>query len=98
MSSNLAQEIEKLIQEESFDSNPYEVLKQMREEVPIFWSNSMGGWLITKYEDVIHTFKETEDFGNAGRLGKAAEYLPESSRSKLIEFTKHYETTQSMTN
>lgn len=92
MSNNSAQEIEQLIQEESFDSNPYAVLKQMREKAPIFWSNSMGGWLITKYEDVVRTFKDTDDFGNAGRLGKAAEYLPESTRSKLTEFTKHYET------
>lgn len=92
MESNLNSEIESRILSKEFDTNPYDILKVMREEAPIFWSESMGGWLITRYEDVIKTFKDTEDFGNANRLGKAAEYLPAASRERLSEFSRHYET------
>ena len=92
MRSDLNLAIESKIQTKEFDTDPYDILKSMREEAPIFWSPSMGGWLITRYEDVIKTFKETEDYGNANRLGKAAEYFPVSARGRLSEFSRHYET------
>jgi len=90
--SNLNSEIDSKIQSKDFDTDPYDILKLMRKEAPIFWSDSMGGWLITRYEDVVKTFKDTEDYGNANRLGKAAEYLPAASRERLSEFSRHYET------
>ena len=68
------------------------MLHQMREQEPIYWSDSIGGWILTRYEDIMATFKDTESFSNEGRLGKAVEYLPPEKRAKYKPFEDHYAT------
>jgi len=64
----------------------------MREQEPIYWSDSIGGWILTRYDDIMATFKDTESFSNEGRLGKAVEYLPPEKRAKYKPFEDHYAT------
>ncbi|NBQ56231.1 MAG: cytochrome P450 [Verrucomicrobia bacterium] len=76
----------------AFLQDPYPLLHQMREQEPIYWSDSIGGWILTRYEDIMATFKDTESFSNEGRLGKAVEYLPPEKRAKYKPFEDHYAT------
>lgn len=55
----------------------------MRNEMPVYWSDSVGGWIITRYSDVMMTFKDTKDYSNEGRLGRAAVHLSEADRQGL---------------
>jgi len=71
---------------------PYPLLHQMREQEPVYWSDSIGGWILTRYDDIMATFKDTESFSNEGRLGKAVEYLPPEKRAKYKPFEDHYAT------
>ena len=75
-----------------FLQDPYPLLQQMREQEPIYWSDSIGGWILTRYDDIMATFKDTESFSNEGRLGKAVEYLPPEKRAKYKPFEDHYAT------
>jgi len=75
-----------------FLQDPYPLLHQMREQEPIYWSDSIGGWILTRYDDIMATFKDTESFSNEGRLGKAVEYLPPEKRAKYKPFEDHYAT------
>lgn len=74
----------------AFDREPLGVLRRLQEDDPVHWSETIGGWLVTRYDDVLTTFKRVEDFGNAGRLGRAASYLPEDRRRRLAAFEDHY--------
>ncbi len=76
----------------AFVADPYATLRRMREEVPIYWSDSVGGWLITRYDDVMTTFKDTRDYSNEGRLGRAAAHLSSGDRQRLSVFEQHYRT------
>jgi pimeloyl-[acyl-carrier protein] synthase len=76
----------------AFVADPYATLRRMREQVPVYWSDSVGGWLITRYDDVMTTFKDTRDFSNEGRLGRAAAHLPAEDRQRLSVFEQHYRT------
>jgi cytochrome P450 len=86
------EELEKYLVSPEFVAHPYTTLRQMREEVPVYWSDSVGGWIITRYDDVMTTFKHTKDYSNEGRLGRAAVHVPPSERQSLQVFEEHYKT------
>lgn len=73
-----------------FDQDPIPVLRRIQDEDPVHWSEAIGGWLVTRYDDVLTTFKQVEDFGNAGRLGRASSYLTAEQRAGLQDFEAHY--------
>ena len=75
-----------------FIADPYETLRQMRDEMPVYWSDSVGGWLITRFDDVMYTFKHTKEYSNEGRLGRAAVHVPAPDRERLEVFEEHYRT------
>jgi len=64
----------------------------MRQREPVYWSDSIGGWILTRYDDIMVSFKDTESYSNEGRLGKAVEYLPAEKRAKYKPFEDHYAT------
>lgn len=85
-------ELERYLVSPEFVADPYITLRRLREETPIYWSDSVGGWLITRYDDVMTTFKHTRDYSNEGRLGRAALHLSPSDRERLAVFEQHYRT------
>jgi cytochrome P450 len=94
MSSNrlAAAELDDALVSREFLADPYPILQTLRAEDPVHWSDSIGGWVLTKYDDIVETFKKTDVYSNEGRLGRAVEYLPPASRSKLTAFEDHYRT------
>ncbi|MDT4915178.1 MAG: hypothetical protein QOC66_4306 [Pseudonocardiales bacterium] len=77
---------------DAFVADPYPTFDRLRELDPVHWSESIGGWILTRYDDVLATFKVTTDYSNEGRLGRASEYLDPEARSRLEAFEAHYRT------
>ena len=75
-----------------FIANPYATLQRLQHEAPIYWSDSVGGWLVTRYDDIMPTFRNTSEYSNEGRLGRAAAHLSATDREKLRVFEQHYTT------
>ncbi len=73
-----------------FDADPHETLRRLREEDPVHWNDTIGAWIITRYDDVLTTFRDVAHFSNEGRLAKTTEYLGEAVRSGLRPFEEHY--------
>jgi pimeloyl-[acyl-carrier protein] synthase len=86
------EDLERQLVSKEFVGDPYATLKRMREETPVYWSDSVGGWLITRYDDIMVTFKHTREYSNEGRLGRAAVHLPTAERERLLVFEQHYRT------
>lgn len=80
---------EKLVSHEFLD-DPYPLLRQLRSTDPVYWSESIGGWILTRYDDIVPTFRDVAHFTNYGRFAKAVEYLPPNAREKLAPFENHY--------
>ena len=74
----------------SFLADPYPLLARLREEDPVHWSDSIGGWLLTRHDDVVHSFTDSPHFSNEGRLVKMLDHLPEESKAKLTLFADWY--------
>lgn len=79
-----------LLVTKEFMEDPYPILHRLREEDPVHWSDSIGGWILTRYDDMVTTFKDVSRFSNEGRLAKAVEYLPSESRARFKTFEDHY--------
>lgn len=75
-----------------FVADPYTTLQRMRREAPVYWSDSVGGWLVTRYDDIMSTFRNTTAYSNEGRLGRAAAHLSPTDRQRLSVFEEHYKT------
>ncbi len=76
----------------AFIEDPYAKLHELRDTAPVLWSSAVGGWVLTRYDDVVRTFKDTETFGNAGRMTRVLNHLEPASQTKLEPFRRHYET------
>jgi cytochrome P450 len=83
---------EELLVSPEFVANPYPVLERLREEEPVYWSDGIGGWLLTRYDDILVSFRQTTHYSNENRLGKAVEYLPPEKRANYKPFEDHYAT------
>ncbi len=86
------QAIDDSLLSDDFLRNPYPTMDRLREVDPVHWSDAIGGWVLTRYADIRATFKDTADYSNEGRLGRASAYLPSESRRKLETFEAHYRT------
>ena len=61
-------------------NDPYPVWAQAREEQPVFHSDVLNAWVVTRYDDVISVLRDPQTFGqNAGRK-MFAESSPEADR------------------
>ena len=46
----------------AYADNPYPTLKLLRDHYPAYCNPLNGSWMVTRYEDVVATFKDTENF------------------------------------
>jgi cytochrome P450 len=75
-----------------FLNDPYPLLKWLRANEPVHWNEAIGGWVVTRYDDIVVTMKDTSTYSNEGRLGRAVDYLPPEAKAKLTAFQGHYRT------
>jgi cytochrome P450 len=73
-----------------FIANPYPTLTRLREDDPVHWSESIGGWVLTRYDDVLRTYIDVSCFSNAGRFTETTAHLPAESRANLGFFEDFY--------
>src|ERR1700679_1267311 len=91
MQTNVA-DFEEFIVAPEFMAEPYPLLHRLREEDPVYWSDAIGGWLLTAYNDILVSFKDTAHFSNENRLGKAVAYLTSEKRADFKAFLEHWAT------
>ncbi len=75
-----------------FVRDPYPLLHQLRQQAPVYWSDAIGAWLVTRYDDLVVTMKDPTRFSNENRLGQAVAYLPPEKRANFKPFEDHYKT------
>lgn len=84
--------IEQLLVTQEFLADPYPLLRRLREEAPVYWSDVIGSWILTAYDDIIATFKDPANFSNENRLGKAVAYLTSEKQAQFKPFLDHWGT------
>jgi pimeloyl-[acyl-carrier protein] synthase len=74
----------------AFLEDPYPDLHRLREISPVLWSPAVGGWILTRYDHIVITFKDTESYGNAHRLTRALDHLEPARQAQFEPFRRHY--------
>lgn len=67
----------------AYQLDPANSLRQFREQLPIFYSEAMGYWIVTRYDDVKAIFRDPIVFSACNALEKLTPSCPESL--KILE-------------
>jgi hypothetical protein len=70
MPSGSVKELDDLLVSKEFMEDPYPILHRLREEDPVHWSDSISGWNLTRYDDMVIMFKDVSHYSNERRLGR----------------------------
>ncbi len=46
--------------------NPYETYRRLRDEQPAYWNADLRFWVLSRFDDVLEGFRDTETFSSAG--------------------------------
>ena len=83
-------ELDEFLVSPAFMADPYPTLRLLRESDPVHWSASLGGWVVTRYDDVMETYLNVAHYSNEGRLAGTMNHLPPEDREKLQVFAEFY--------
>jgi cytochrome P450 len=90
MQTTLSPELDQQLLSPAFYHNPYPLYARLRQEAPVVWSERVGAWLITRYEDVITTLRDAQHFSSQGRMLAALDRLSADERAQLQPFEQHF--------
>jgi cytochrome P450 len=71
-----------LLTPEAID-NPYPIYRELRETAPVYWSDALRMWLITRYEDVRAVYRDHERFSSVGAYDSNFLSLPPEVQEQL---------------
>jgi cytochrome P450 len=74
--------------EPSFSADPYPLLDDLRKYDPVHWSESWGGWILTRYNDVIEALK-TPALSLEGGVAAMFEHLEPALKERLEPLRRH---------
>lgn len=74
----------------SYFSNPYPLFDTLRSTSPVFHSQVIGGWVLTKYEDVDGVLRNSEVFSSKGRITHLLNQLDPEVQPKLELLHFHF--------
>ena len=56
------------INDETYFSNPFPLFSALRKNDPVFYSDSLGGWVVTKFQDVSDILHNHQAYSSKGRV------------------------------
>lgn len=84
------QDLDERLASRSFIDDPYPVYETLREEAPLFWSESWQAWVLTRYGDIVDVLLEPGRFSNAGRFARLLGQLPAELQPTVAPLRAHY--------
>ena len=76
-----------------FFLDPYPVYQELREQAPVYWSQVLHSWVLTRYADILASLRESHLLSSAGRMVSLLDQLPAPLRENLRMVDCHYAAT-----
>ena len=83
-------EIEKALGAADFQDNMHEVFAELRRSAPVYWSPSLGYWLVTRFDLVEELFRNPDDFSSQGAEMAYIRRLPDDVFESLRIIPYHF--------
>ena len=74
----------------SFFKDPYPFFEKFREIEPVFYSETLGGWLLLKYSDIDMVLRDHDTYSSKGRVLFLLNKLDPAVREKLHLLHSHF--------
>ena len=74
----------------SFDDDPYPVYDMLRAAAPVYRSEAVGAWLLTRYDDVSSTLRDPARFSSSGRFNAVLGGLDAEDRASVRPLEDHF--------
>jgi len=74
----------------AFVDDPYPTYHRLRGEDPVHWSETVGAWLLTRYDDVSTTLRDPRHFSSSGRFSAVLEGLNGDERVAVRPLEEHF--------
>ena len=72
-------------------ANPYPYYHRLRREAPVYWSEAMGAWLLTRYRDAEAALRDPR-LVSGTRISAAVQQLPEAVQPEMEALQNHIST------
>lgn len=82
--------ISKSFYDKTYFSNPYPLFDELRAKSPIFRSEIIGGWVLTRHQDVDDVLRNAEIFSSKGRVTHLLNQLDSSLQPNLELLHFHF--------
>jgi cytochrome P450 len=76
----------------SYFSNPFPLFAELRKSEPVFYSQTLGGWVVTRFQDVSEILHNHEDYSSKGRVLHLINKLEPSVKENLPLLQRHFAT------
>jgi cytochrome P450 len=80
------------LEDGTYFSDPFPMFAHLRKSYPAFYSETLGGWIITRFQDVSEILHNHEDYSSKGRVLHLINKLDPSVREKLPLLQTHFAT------
>jgi pimeloyl-[acyl-carrier protein] synthase len=62
----------------------------LRAEDPVHWSDVLGSWFLTRFDDIAAVHRDPKTFSNVGRVTRLLDRLPADRQAQLALLRSHY--------
>jgi len=88
MASTYARTFDDVFLTPEFFADPYPFYHQLRDDEPVYWSERLNAWLLTRYEDVLAALSDKR-LGSAGRIEAILGRLPHGTQPEFHALLGH---------
>lgn len=80
------------LKDETYFSDPFPLFAQLRKNYPVFYSPSIGGWVVTRFQEVSEILHNHEDYSSKGRVLHLINKLDPAVKENLPLLQTHFAT------
>jgi len=84
--------IEAGLVDSGFAIDPYPTYELLRSEAPVYWSDALRAWVVSRYADVVEVLKDWHNFSNAGRVTSLLANLSDLEQNRFSVIEEHFAT------
>ena len=82
--------LKQAFKDETYFSNPFPLFAELRKSDPVFFSDSLGGWVVTKFQDVSDILHNHQDYSSKGRVLHLINKLEPEIQNQLPMLQMHF--------
>ena len=76
----------------AYFSNPFPLFAKLRQSYPVFYSETLGGWVVTRFQDVSDILHNHQDYSSKGRVLHLINKLDPEVQKRLPLLQMHFAT------